>query len=220
MLKRAAIKALLIALMFLLNGAHADTNSMPRVLVIGDSISMGYMPYVQRALAGQAEVVHSAGNAQDSANGLRNLESWLSAGRWDVISFNFGLWDLCYRRPGLVTQEGRDKVNGVIAVPLDEYEKNLNMIATRLISTKAKVIFQNTTVVPDFEPGRYSDDVERYNRVASDVMQRFHIPVNDLQTVTAALPNTLRESETDVHYAEPGYEQIAESVVLSIKAQL
>lgn len=201
-------------------GANAAAPPTPRVLIIGDSISIGYTPYVQQALAGQAEVVHNLGNAQDSANGLKNLEAWLGDGKWDVISFNFGLWDLCYRRPGPVTQENRDKVNGSIAVPLDEYEKNLQAIATRLKATGAKVIFQSVTVVPAKEPGRNSDDVERYNRAAANVMQRLDIPVNDLQSVTAALPNAMRESETDVHYTESGYQRISRSVVKSIRAEL
>lgn len=220
MLKRSFIKALLLSSVFVMTGSHASLQHKPRVLIIGDSISIGYTPYVQRALAGQAEVVHNAGNAQDTVNGLKNLESWLADGKWDVISFNFGLWDLCYRRPGPVTQENRDKVNGAIAVPLNAYEQNLQAIATRLKSTGAKVIFQNITVVPAQEPGRYSDDVGRYNRVAADVMKRLDIPVNDLQGASAALPDVMRESNTDVHYTESGYAQIAQSVLLSIQTRL
>lgn len=220
MLKRSFIQALVLLSALIMVGANAAAPPTPRVLIIGDSISIGYTPYVQQALAGQAEVVHNLGNAQDSANGLKNLEAWLGDGKWDVISFNFGLWDLCYRRPGPVTQENRDKVNGSIAVPLDEYEKNLQAIATRLKATGAKVIFQSVTVVPAKEPGRNSDDVERYNRAAANVMQRLDIPVNDLQSVTAALPNAMRESETDVHYTESGYERISRSVVKSIRAEL
>lgn len=220
MLKRSFIRALIVSSFFLMAGSNAAPQDKPRVLIIGDSISLGYTPYVEQSLAGQAVVVHNAGNAQDSKNGLKNLDSWIGDGKWDVISFNFGLWDLCYRRPGPVTQENRDKVNGLIAVPLDEYEKNLDLIAARLKSTGAKVIFQSVTVVPAQEPGRNSEDVARYNRAAAGVMTRLGIPVNDLQSVTAALPDVMRESNSDVHYTEPGYAQIAKSVVKSIQAEL
>jgi lysophospholipase L1-like esterase len=219
-LKRSFIRALIVSSFFLMAGSNAAPQDKPRVLIIGDSISLGYTPYVEQSLAGQAVVVHNAGNAQDSKNGLKNLDSWIGDGKWDVISFNFGLWDLCYRRPGPVTQENRDKVNGLIAVPLDEYEKNLDLIAARLKSTGAKVIFQSVTVVPAQEPGRNSEDVARYNRAAAGVMTRLGIPVNDLQSVTAALPDVMRESNSDVHYTEPGYAQIAKSVVKSIQAEL
>lgn len=220
MLKRSFIKALILSSVFLMTGSHAGVQQKPKVLIIGDSISIGYTPYVEQSLAGQVAVVHNAGNAQDTVNGLKNLESWLGDNKWDVISFNFGLWDLCYRRPGPITQENRDKVNGTIAVELDEYQKNLQVIAARLKSTGAKIVFQNITVVPDQEPGRNSEDVGRYNRVAAEVMKRFDIPVNDLQSVTAALPDAMRESNTDVHYAESGYAQIARSVLKSIQAEL
>lgn len=220
MLKRSFIKALILSSFFVFGSSHAGSHDKPRVLIIGDSISIGYTPYVTKSLAAEAEVVHNIGNAQDSTNGLKNLDAWLEGGKWDVISFNFGLWDLCYRRPGPVTQENRDKINGSIAVPLDQYAINLAQIATKLKATGAKVIFQSVTVVPAQEPGRNSDDVGRYNRAAADVMKRMGIPINDLEAVSAALSDNLRESDTDVHYTEAGYEQLARSVTRSIQAQL
>ncbi len=189
-------------------------------MIIGDSISIGYTPYVQRSLDSRAQVMHNQGNAQDSNNGIQNLEAWVGSQKWDVISFNFGLWDICYRRPGPITQENRDKVNGIMAVPLNQYEKNLYVIASRLKATGAKVIFQNITVVPSNEPGRNSSDVYRYNQVAASVMARLDIPVNDLQSVTAGLADGMRESGTDVHYTESGYAEIAKSVTKSIEAAL
>lgn len=220
MLKRSFIKGLVVLSMLLMAGCQADHEHKSRVLIIGDSISLGYTPFVEKALSGKAIVVHSAGNSQDSSNGVKNLDAWIGSGNWDVISFNFGLWDLCYRRPGPVTQENRDKLNGSIAVPLDEYERNLNLIATRLKSTGAKIIFQSITVVPEQEPGRNSDDVAKYNGAAANVMRLHGIPVNDLQSASEKLPDDLRESSGDVHYTEKGYEEIAKSVTESIRSEL
>lgn len=220
MIKRSFIKVLLISAIIFVGGCDAPTHERPKVLIIGDSISIGYTPYVQRSLDSRAQVMHSQGNAQDSNNGIRNLEAWVGSQKWDVISFNFGLWDICYRRPGPITQENRDKVNGIMAVPLNQYEKNLYVIASRLKATGANVIFQNITVVPSNEPGRNSSDVYRYNQVAASVMARLDIPVNDLQSVTAGLADGMRESGTDVHYTESGYAEIAKSVTRSIEAAL
>lgn len=220
MIKRSFIKMLLVSAIICVGGCDAPPHEKPKVLIIGDSISIGYTPYVQRSLESRALVVHSLGNAQDSNNGIQRLDAWIGLEKWDVISFNFGLWDLCYRRPGPITQENRDKVNGAIAVSLDQYAKNLDVIATRLKATGAKVIFQNVTVVPSNEPGRNSSDVYRYNQVAAGVMERLDIPVNDLQSVTAGLADEMRESNTDVHYTEPGYAEIAKSVTKSIEAAL
>lgn len=220
MLRRSLIKALTVSIILLAAGCGLASGEKQHVLIIGDSISLGYTPHVQEMLKSQAVVVHSEGNAQDSNNGIRNLEKWLGGTKWDVISFNFGLWDLCYRRKGPVTQENRDKVNGSVAVPLDEYEQNLSLIAARLKATGATVIFQDVTVVPANEPGRYSADVDRYNQVAVRVMKRYDISVNNLNAVSAKLPPEMHESDTDVHYTEPGYAELAKSVAESIRSAL
>ena len=72
---------------------------LPKVLLIGDSISIGYTPHVAAALRGQVQVKHHAGNAQHTGTGLKQLKRWLGDTEWDVIHFNWGLWDLCYRHP-------------------------------------------------------------------------------------------------------------------------
>lgn len=170
---------------FFVVGCNTDQLSKPKVLIIGDSISLEYTPYVRKALDSKAVVAHSAGNLQDSNNGVRNLRRWIGSGKWDVISFNFGLWDICYRQPGSIT---KDKVNGSIAVPLDQYERNLDLIASQLKAIGANVIFQSITVVPQQDPCRNSVDVEKYNQTAAKVMRRLGIPVNDLQVVSERAP--------------------------------
>lgn len=220
MIRRSLLNAFLILSVMCSTGAWATEGQNPRVLVIGDSISIGYTPHVKNALEGQAIVLHNEGNAQDSSNGIQKIDAWIGGGKWDVISFNFGLWDLCYRLPGPITTENRDKVNGTIAVPLAQYRNNLTAIATKLKATGAKLVYQTTTVVPADEPGRYSADVSAYNEAAISVMQQLGIPVNDLQAVTAGLPDNMRESGTDVHYTEAGYAEISKSVTQSIKRLL
>ena len=52
-------------------------DSLPNVLIIGDSISQGYMSSVQKALQGKANVLHNPGNGKYAEYGLKNLEKWL-----------------------------------------------------------------------------------------------------------------------------------------------
>ena len=96
--------------------------TLPRVLLIGDSISMGYLPHVQRLLKGTAYVEHPAANCRSTAEGLRDLDNWLGSEGWDVIHFNWGLHDLKY-----VDSEGRKVAVsvGTQNVPVEQYEKNL-----------------------------------------------------------------------------------------------
>ena len=67
---------------------------LPRVLLIGDSICGGYEKGVKRLLDGKAEVVKNAGNAEYTGTGLKKIDEWLGDGKWDVIHFNWGLWDM------------------------------------------------------------------------------------------------------------------------------
>ena len=73
-----------------------------RVLLLGDSISMGYTPFVQEQMAGRALVVRPMGingrpeNCEGTNKAVEELERWLAidGGNFDVIHFNFGLHDL------------------------------------------------------------------------------------------------------------------------------
>jgi hypothetical protein len=62
--------------------------ALPNVLIIGDSISIGYFPVVKELLEGKAVVVHNPGNAQHTRFGLEKLDEWLGQTKWDVIHFN------------------------------------------------------------------------------------------------------------------------------------
>ena len=74
---------------------HAQPSKpLPRVLLIGDSICGGYYKVVQRELEGKAMVVKNEGNAEYTGTGLKKLDEWLGDGKWDVIHFNWGLWDM------------------------------------------------------------------------------------------------------------------------------
>ena len=68
--------------------------SLPRVLLIGDSISIGYTLPVREQLAGTANVQRIPENGGPTALGLAKLEAWLGTNRWDVFHFNRALHDL------------------------------------------------------------------------------------------------------------------------------
>jgi hypothetical protein len=74
----------------------ADEPGLPRVLLIGDSISIGYTLEVRALLQGRANVHRIPVNGGATEVGLANIEDWLGDGNWDVIHFNFGLHDAKY----------------------------------------------------------------------------------------------------------------------------
>ena len=76
---------------------HAE--DLPRVLIIGDSISIGYTLPVRKLLDGRANVHRAAANCGPTTRGLESLDAWLGDKPWDVIHFNWGLHDLKYMGP-------------------------------------------------------------------------------------------------------------------------
>jgi hypothetical protein len=83
---------------------------LPRVVLIGDSIRLGYAPRVAERLSGKAVVISPAENGGDSANVLAHLDEWVLRHKPDVVHLNCGLHDL-----------KRSKTKGHHQVELDRY---------------------------------------------------------------------------------------------------
>ncbi|WP_411847187.1 SGNH/GDSL hydrolase family protein [Roseibacillus persicicus] len=194
--------------------------ALPLVLIIGDSISLGYTPYVARELEGKAVVEHHKGNAQHTGTGLAKIDQWIGDTQWDVIHFNWGLWDLCYRHPESKVQGKRDKVNGTLTTSLEQYEKNLERLVARLQKTDAKLIWASTTVVPELEAGRIVGDDLKYNEVAAKVMEKHGIAVNDLNALSRQFAAELFTQPGDVHYTKEGYQKLAKQVAAHLSKAL
>jgi acyl-CoA thioesterase-1 len=194
-----------------------------RVLLLGDSISMGYTPFVQETLADRAVVIrptHENGRAENCAgtnNGIVQLDRWLAldGGGWDVIHFNFGLHDL--KRVEPETGKNSDDPSDPHQADLASYEAQLQQIVMRLQSTGARLVFATTTPVPDGElrPHREPGDAIAYNRVAEAVMQDAGVPVNDLHRFIAESDPPLSQYG-DVHFTAEGSRALGERVAEAI----
>jgi acyl-CoA thioesterase-1 len=183
----------------------ADAPGLPRVLLIGDSISMGYTLAVREMLQGKANVHRVPENAGPTTRGVARLEEWLGTARWDVIHFNFGLHDLKIMDDG-----GRQ-------VPLEKYEANLRQIVARLKQTGARLVFATTTPVPEgkLNPPRLPADVTAYDAAALRVMKEAGVPMDDLYA-TAAGKLTAWQQKQNVHFTPEGYKGLAAAVAASI----
>ena len=186
-----------------------DVAGLPRVLLIGDSISMGYTLGVRKRLVGRANVHRIPTNGGPTKNGVARLEAWLGAGRWDVIHFNHGIHDLRFM------DDGQRQVG-----PAD-YEANLRKIVARLKQTGATLIWATITPIPDGElnPPRRFGSVAEYNAIAARVMRENGIRINDLN---AHVTPRFAELQTprDLHYQPAGYEFLAEKVAAEIQVVL
>ncbi len=196
-----------------------DDPKLPRVLLIGDSISIGYTLAVRELLAGKANVHRPQTNCGPTTNGLKNLDAWLGDGKWDVIHFNWGLHDLKYvgSKGEVLADVGAE--GSLQQVPIAEYEANLKTLVERLKKTGAKLVWCATTPVPAGAKGRVPGDEVKYNEAAARVMQEAGIPTDDLYAF--ALPKLAKiQNKADVHYTQQGSRQLAKAVVEAITAQL
>jgi acyl-CoA thioesterase-1 len=185
-----------------------DLPGLPRVLLIGDSISIGYTDWVRAELANKANLHRIPANGAATLIGVKNLDKWLGTQKWDVIHFNFGLHDLRLD-------------NGDPQVPLPDYETNLRTIVQRLKKTGARLIWATTTPVPNDEvqPPRRNVDVVKYNEAASKIMNDSGIAIDDLYALVKPRLDEL-QLPANVHFTSPGYEvlghQVAESVLRAL----
>jgi len=191
-----------------------DEPGLPRVLLIGDSISIGYTLPVRALLKGQANVHRPPTNCGSTTTGLQELDQWLGSGKWDVIHFNFGLHDLKYadERGNLVAVD-----RGTQQVPVGQYEKNLEELVTRLEKTGAKLIWASTTPVPEGAQGRVPGDEVKYNAAAKRVMDKHGVAINDLHAFASQFKDEKAiQMERNVHFMRSGSVELARQVVAHI----
>lgn len=192
----------------------AISEKVSNVLIIGDSISIGYTPFVQKALAPGINVEHNPGNGGSTVRGIESIEKWLGDREWNVILFNFGLHDLVHK-----DSLNKYDVNGKVAVTLDEYRKNLEVIVARFRETTATIIFITTTEVPENSVGRKVEDPAKYNKVALEVMKKNSIKVIDLYTLSLSV-HPQNSKPGNVHYTDKGYELLAAPLIKAINSAL
>jgi hypothetical protein len=196
-----------------------DMPGLPRVLLIGDSISMGYTVPVRELLTGKANVHRIPTNGGPTTNGLKNLTDWLGSSKWDVIHFNWGLHDLKYVAANSAEMVDAKTPGAHQQVPPAEYEQNLTKLVEQLKASGAKVIWCSTTPVPEGTKGRVAGDEVKYNEIAARVMAAAQVPTDDLCAHASA---KLKEVQlpANVHYSPAGYQYLAEKVAGEIEKAL
>ena len=207
--------------------ATAPASDQPRILILGDSISIGYSPYVQETLKDEAFVYRplrangAHENCADTTNGVAKIDDWLAreGGDWDVIHVNFGLHDLKHVRPG--TKENTDDPNDPHQVDLETYRKQYDAILAKCKATGARLIVATTTPVPEgkVKPYRAPTDVPKYNAVAKELAEKHGAAVDDLFAFAAERLEEIQRP-ANVHFTDDGSKALAEKVVESLRKEL
>ncbi len=184
-----------------------------QILLIGDSISEGYTPFVKDLFAGVAEVHRPNENCGSTHLALEKLDLWLGETQWNVIHFNWGLHDLRYvdeNNEFAVIPKGRHFVRPPV------YLKNLRVLVGRLRRTGAKLICATSTPVPEGCSWRLEKDERQFNEIAAMVMKEENIPVNDLHKAVSPRCDEFQEPN-DVHFNRAGSAFLGRAVFEAIR---
>jgi hypothetical protein len=168
---------------------------MKKILLIGDSIRMGYCEYVKESLSDSAIVYYPPENCKFAVNVLRFMKEWKVSRRcsWptdmDAVVFNAGLWDV------LRIQDGE------MLSTIEYYTyimERLGKVIKELFPV-AKITFASTTAIVEEGSGkRFNKDIEEFNEAAIKVLKPLGIEILDLYSITKAIApdSKLRSDET------------------------
>lgn len=199
----------------------SDMRANRNLVMIGDSISLGYTNYVIKGLCGEYNADHAhypkeiadgqAVNARGTTFTIAHIDEWLAEepAQLDVITWNNGLWN--------ALDPAQDTFHGPNATDDATYEADLITIGNRLKATGARVIFFTTTDVPgtaglsDRIPGR--DLV--LNDIAMRVLPPMGIEVHDLNALTRSNPQWHPATDL-IHFTDAGYAAIGALIVQKV----
>eukprot|EP01048_Picozoa_sp_COSAG05_P013596 COSAG05_NODE_1464_length_4807_cov_1081.654630_3_plen_223_part_00 len=213
---------------------------LPRVLLIGDSISIGYTHAVRQHLAGVAEVHRPDTNCGHTAFGLERIENWLQLQQqqsptigdvvdeitpcFDCVHVNFGIHD--------IKCPNRDGQNNT---PLPDYKANLAEIIKIIKASGVRhIIWCSTTLSPQEACGAPSEDFVRYNQAAREVVAAAAaasastavagviaggVQINDLYSFSLPRLADL-QIPNNSHFTPHGSDVLGEQVAAAIRAAL
>ena len=210
---------------------------MKNVLLIGDSIRLGYQNRVTELLGDDVRVYAPDENCRFTKYALWGMYAWMES--WgnphiDVVHWNTGIWDL-----------HRCTADGQIFTPLEEYLTYQRRLVTQMESycSKDHLIFATITPgnrVLDEQKAlnalintdanapkvylcdtmeKWNADVMRYNTAATAMMSELGVHVNDLcGLMMQDLDRYI--SQDGIHASAEGYELLARQVAAEIQALL
>jgi acyl-CoA thioesterase-1 len=195
-----------------------EVADLPNVLIIGDSISIGYTLPTRALLKGKVNLHRIPTNGGPTTKGVTEIEKWLGKRKWDLIHFNWGLHDLKYMGPKGENLYPKEK-GGKVQVPLADYERNLHQLVARLKKSAERLVWRNTTPIPPGSKGRYVGDSVKFNEAAARVMKKHSVPTLDLYTPSKKnMKDWMKEA--NVHYHAHGSQALAELVAKDILTRL
>lgn len=191
---------------------------MKKIVLIGDSIRLGYDKYVKDALLGVAEVYYPNDSARFSEYTFRYLFDWKQENKWpddvDLVHWNTGLWDV-------LEIYGETPISNP-----QQYGETIAKIEReiKLLFPKAKQVFATSTSVIEEKYGpdrkRHNAIIEQYNKIAVDALAGTGCLINDLYTLTKNAPLEIRAGDPTHFYTPEGTKLIGDRILSYICGEL
>lgn len=185
---------------------------MKKIVLIGDSIRLGYCKYVKEVFSGVADVFFPEENCRFTQHVFRFLGDWKKAGNWgddvDIVHWNVGLWDVL-------------RLYGDTPLtPIELYADYIRRIdrQMRIHFPRAKFIFATSTNVQEEKYGenfkRYNSEIIAYNKAAIESLSATDTEINDLYAVTENIPDSCRSDLT--HFNTPDGVKVVGGKVIDV----
>jgi len=212
---------------------------MKNLLLLGDSIRMGYDSFVREKLQGRADVYFPEDNGRFAQYTLRTFNDWwnqLGKPQLDIVHWNTGLWDILHLNACPCGADGEAQGETISPENLPEkllfekemltppgfYRYMLDRIVTRIreFFPKADIIFATTTGVLEGQASwayRSNDDIEAYNAIAREVLIPRGVRINELGDF--ANRQCLALHRDAVHFNDEGSARIADEIIAFLEKE-
>jgi hypothetical protein len=185
-----------------------------KVVLIGDSIRMGYQPLVQ-SKATEFEVWGPAANCRHSLCALENFQQWVADQTPDIVHCNFGIHDASIQP------------DGDHQILLPQYRLSLQRFISKIqLLPGTRMIWGTTTPLytaqPDVPmaawPVREAAELDIYGAAALEIVTAAGLPVNDLHAAILHHDFSKCLREDGCHMTEFGNEVLSDAVVATLRA--
>ncbi len=179
----------------------ATKNNLPRILLIGDSITEGYSTIVREILSGQCYVDYFATSyAVDSKIYQTLVSAFINDNTYEIIHYNHGLHGK--------NMSAKNYLEGV--------KKCLNNIKCKIILALTTEVLNEDNIGVD---ETWKDKIKERNEALKNISIEYGCSITDLYTLSKKISSEFREKD-GVHFTKNGYKLLAEQVVKNIKENL
>ena len=180
-----------------------DCKDLPRVALIGDSITEGYYNFVKELLKDVAKVDYLATSYSIASNTyIEFVKSFINDSDYEIVHFNYGLH--------------------AYSVSDEIYSSRCEELLQFILKSSKAVVATTTTVLDeasDNENLEWKDKIINRNENIIKIANKLNLNIDDLNVISKRLDITKRNTD-GVHFVEEGYKELAESVVSSVKKVL